>query len=849
MRIKTLRPFQEEAVASGVALFATAKKMLDVADAGRDAGGRARVVNHNGYLLIEAPTGSGKTLMAGCIVEQFAAVENIVWFWFAPFKGVVGQSEAFLREQFPGLRLLDLAVNRSSEGARSGDTFVTTWQTVATRVRDKRNVRKESETNPSIDTMITRIRAQGLRVGVVVDEAHHGFGKDTQAAAFFSEVLRPEYTILITATPDDADVAAFEKTMGIAELQRIRVSRADAVAAGLIKAGVRCAAYCVTDPAKAALVDLQGTALRDGVAAHRALKARLEKLKIPLVPLLLVQADSREKSVEKLKERLLAHGFTDEQIAVHTAAEPDDGLLAIANDDRREALIFKMAVALGFDAPRAFTLVSMRAARDPDFGVQLIGRLLRVHRLLQARAQDGSLPDELNHGYVFLSDLEAQDGLDKAGQRINQIQTEYAKASAATIVLRVDNNAAAAIATVTPEGQVEFTLANDLGSESAGISARENASDHAGAHEFRGHDARAPMTPMTGEAGDFDFGNFFNGADATPRKTGESETGATSQTIPVTTAGASRHYTYKLRDTAPRRFKTQAVSADNEASEEDCAQRFSVSVDELLDAIIHKVSVEKRTIEIFTREIQSELHFAADLSPERAAWLAQQTLFKNETFDPRELRRALLRKLTATMRERLMEQAGDPEKVLAFLNIILATHPKKLWDAQKATIARHAEIFDADDLPCEIHSPTPLPASPRNIYGVCPDGLNAWETQFARTLDTAPDGTVLWWHRNEPNKDCSVNVLMPNGKGFYPDFIIGIKGRATAQHALLVDTKLNFARDDEAQKTLAEHKDYGRVMILTQDAAARWLVVGWDAKRDKPVAETEFRFADAAGFF
>ena len=111
MLIKTLRPFQDEAVASGVALFQAAKKMLDVADAGHDAAGRARVVNHNGYLLIEAPTGSGKTLMAGCVIERFSALENVVWFWFAPFKGVVSQAEAFLREQFQGLRLRDLATD------------------------------------------------------------------------------------------------------------------------------------------------------------------------------------------------------------------------------------------------------------------------------------------------------------------------------------------------------------------------------------------------------------------------------------------------------------------------------------------------------------------------------------------------------------------------------------------------------------------------------------------------------------------------------------------------------------------------------------------------------------------
>ena len=819
MRIKTLRPFQDEAVASGVDLFSAAKKMLDVADTGSDAGSRARVINHNGYLLIEAPTGSGKTLMAGSIIERFSGAENVVWFWFAPFKGVVSQTEAFLREQFPGLRLLDLATDRTAEGVRSGGTFVTTWQTVATRVRDKRNVRKESELSPSIDTMVESLRTQGLRIGVVVDEAHHGFGKDTQAAAFFREVLRPEYTILITATPDDADVAAFEKAMGIAELQRIRVSRADAVSAGLIKTGVKCAAYCVSDPAKAALVDLQTTALRDGVAAHRKLKAQLERLQLPLVPLLLVQADSKEKSIEKIKNRLLGYGFTEGQIAVHTAAEPDDDLLSIANDDRIEVLVFKMAVALGFDAPRAFTLVSMRAARDTDFGVQLIGRILRVHRLLQGRALARNLPVELNYGYVFLSDLEAQDGLDKAGQRINQIQTEYAKVSPSTVVMRMGDSLDTVV-TVTPQGQTEFGL---VGDPCVTIPPMPTA-----------HATQTPPPSQTG----FDFGTFF----ATPPQEGPAGT-----TRPVS-ADTDGKYRYPLRDTAPRRFKTQEINRDNDVDAEDCARRFTVSVEELLDAIINKVKVEKRTLEIFSREMQNEFNFAADLSSPRAALLAQEVLLKRTTFDPRTLRQALRKKLADVMREKLMEEADDPKKVLDFLNIILATHPQRLWDAQKAALAQSVTVYDTEEgLPEALSSDTPLATSARNIYGVYPEGLNAWERQFAEMLDSAPNDTVLWWHRNEPHEEWAVNVLMPDGRGFFPDFIIGVKGRKTEQNVLLADPKLNYAREDEAQKIVAEHKTYGRVMILTQHAD-RWMVATWDAVRKKAIAETEFRFTDMAGF-
>jgi len=710
MSVKTLRRFQEEAVASGVGLFAAARDLLDTA--GTDAAGRRAAVGHNGYLLIEAPTGSGKTLMAGTMVERFSAEEKVVWFWFAPFKGVTGQTVAFLREQFHGLRLRELSDDRATDLSRTGDVFVTTWQTVATRVKDKRNVRKEGETNPSIDTLIGQLRAQGLRIGVVVDEAHHGFGESTVAAKFFREVLDPEYTILITATPDDADVKAFEKAMGIPELHRIRVGRIDAVEAGLIKRGVKCAAYFV-EPGKGALVDLEGTALRDGTAAHRRLKEILAAEKIPLVPLMLVQVDSTEKSIERAKAKLLQLGFTEEQIAVHTADEPDGGLLALANDERREVLIFKMAVALGFDAPRACTLVSMRASRDPDFGVQLVGRILRVHRLLQARARLSSgpnrLPEGLGYGYVFLAAAETQTGLDIAGQKINAIQTEYAKASTATVVMRFGESVTSVVR-VDSKGQTEFlTLEGE---------------EIRGAETVSGGDGGTPTVPPLPGRFALDFGTFF-GVGTEPGD------GDAPGKAPKQVAGNAGRYEYHLRAGMPTRFKTQKVCPDNEASEADCAERFLLSTREMLDALVTNVEVERRTIEVFTQAIQKEFDFLAVLSVEEAAKRAYQALCKNKTFDPRELRRALLRRIEAMMRDAGMAEAEEAAKVSHFLNVILATYPERLWDAQKRALAANLEIEPAEDLPASIATEEPLPRSPRNLYGVMPEGLNGWEREFA----------------------------------------------------------------------------------------------------------------------
>jgi hypothetical protein len=523
-------------------------------------------------------------------------------------------------------------------------------------------------------------------------------------------------------------------------------------------------------------------------------------------------------------------GFTDAQIAVHTAAEPDSGLLALANDESREVLIFKMAVALGFDAPRAAILVSMRAARDEDFGVQLVGRILRVHRRLQGRARSKTLPEVLRYGYVFLADATAQEGLDRAGQRINRLQTEYAKVSPTTAIVRIGEQVYVQV--VGENGQTSLLPVDPPSSYTP--RPYSDVATMEGVSQVSGESADLMLELITGQ---YVVPSWFQEEPTPPVR------------IEATPAiRTSSGYSYKIRADVPRRFKTQRVSLDNEVTEEECARKFIVSSSEILRAHIAKVQVEKRTLEIFTQQIELEFTNAV-MDRDQAAKIALKILTKNESFDARELRRALLRKLKMTLKEIAMDEADDPEQVSHMLNVLLCARPELLYNAQKAALASHCEVQPTDEsLPDSLEHESPLPTSRLNMYRVMPPGLNTWEQPFAEMLDRDSQMIVRWWHRNLPHKPWSVQVVLDNGKGFFPDFVIGIDGRDHEDSALLADPKFGFELTQEQPKTYAEHPVYGRVLILNLVGNAQWMTVRFDKARGRAVLDREFLLSDAAGF-
>ncbi len=802
--------YQAEAKDSALEIFRYACQQIDETE---DPQSRLAASAYNGCVLIQAPTGAGKTLIAGMVAEEFSKETKIVWLWFTPFAGLVEQARISIKNDFQGLRVRDISCERVARGTRSGDVFVTTWASVAASRKDARRIRRDGDESVSLDHFLEQLRASGFKLGVLIDEAHHTFSTGTEAVKFYREVLKPDFTLMITATPDDQDAERFCKSSGIGEMHRITVSRLDAVAAKLIKGGIKSVAYMAGDQHRD-LVDFGLAALTDGVRVHQAIKAQLAVEGIDMVPLLLVQVDSSEKSVAKAKKDLMALGLREDAIAVYTSKEPDDELLAVARDESREALIFKMAVALGFDAPRAFTLVSMRGAQDRDFGVQIVGRILRVDRRLQGR----KVSELLQYGYVFLADAEKQTGLTGAADKINAIRTEMSAISPFTMLVNIDGQTSVQ---VVENGRQPSLLPSPW--------------EPPALPELRTEE-NSGAPPPTGQRSLFDDFILPSPQANTPSKS----TPGCAPCPPFAQAPGQQHYL--LREGMPRVFKTERHNL-NTADLLLCVEKLIKIDGNVLTAGLRRaVSIKRKEEEIFSHDVTyGELQ--ARLSDADIARRGQRLLFEPDYLDPRELLKALLNRLTNECREKGFDELLEsPENLRRAMHLILIAHKTLLRDAVRTCSAQHKELEDTVPLPETVTWPTGCATARLGVYGVFPE-LNNDELAFAQLLDADMSETVEWWHRNEPCKPHSVGLVMPDGKGYFPDFLVKVTGRSKGGGILLIEVKGEFLMNsgNTPDKCLASHGLYRQPLMVMLEKSGRWMTLRFNEKTDKVEPDAVFR--------
>ena len=151
-----------------------------------------------------------------------------------------------------------------------------------------------------------------------------------------------------------------------------------------------------------------GSESSDELVIRQALQKR-EELKLfykmagsNINPLVLIQLPDKKSDLINKKDDVLKilkdHKVNEEngKLAIWLSEEKTDTLVNIdKNDNEVIALIFKQAIALGWDCPRASILVIFRESKSIVFTIQTIGRIMRMPQLKYY-----SEP-ELNKGFIF----------------------------------------------------------------------------------------------------------------------------------------------------------------------------------------------------------------------------------------------------------------------------------------------------------------------------------------------------------------------------------------------------------------------------------------------------------------
>lgn len=833
--------------------------------------------------LLRAPTGAGKTLVMGQALERISAERDVLWFWFVPFVTLVQQTEDALRANATSLAPCGLQAGRNQE-AHPGMVLLSTAQAVArAQWRTKGYDADADDDTRTLAAFVARARAQGLQIGLVVDEAHIALDKGTEFGKF-AHWLRADYLLMATATPKDERLNDFLRHAGYSAQVGFAVARDEVVKARLNKQYIEAIIYSLGQTLSQ-VADLRRTVLRQGWRRNRKIEQALQVAGIAVVPLLLVQVGNGEGTVEEAADDLTRLcGVPPDAIGCHTSDTPDPVMMAaIANNTSKRVLIFKQAAGTGFDAPRAFVLASTKHVNDPDFAMQFIGRVMRVARPVRdAFAQRAQIPPELNTAYVYLANAQAQAGFEAAVQATSAIHNELEGQTEKLLARQTVSGAVVYTNRPTEQAPVAFDLPlpEPRPAPAALGPVPATPATEAQAPLFQYGPGTATSSPQLQEEE-----NPYP-LDEVVRPAAARKAAPSIKTRAEVLAELAQHglRVYPRKQGLPqleRCLKTEQKPELDDMSEISRAVAARLVLDEgNLRAMAVKVALNRlkdleRHTELTTQtSYNEEIQIVTDRNAlAREAMAALRALPQAEEEDYKIIVQVLASRLRPDIHEALEDLPDDAHPTEAertrlardAAHWVILKQAQTLCEDMFSEVARRAKLIDAQPLPDVMVFPAGIALEPsdKNIYGVLPPSLadgqrvaqelfmddrlwladkthtvvegalvqgqfdatwfgNQLENAFSRALDRA--GFVLWWHRNPRNKPYAVRVVRAeHGNYFYPDFVVCVRHHPDDGPILrLLETK--ESTKDAANKAKHWPAHYGKVLFLTPDGSRmRWV--------------------------
>jgi hypothetical protein len=613
------------------------------------------------------------------------------------------------------------------------------------------------------------------------------------------------------------------------------------VKAGLNKIGLMVGLLKFKEEDRA-LIDTEVATLTAGWSQHCFIKDKLADKGISLTPLMLVQVEDQQEGkqdpVARVKERLIEIGVPERAIAVHTSGEPDPAFHTLAYDPEIEVLVFKLAVATGFDAPRAWTLVSVRPSRGRDFGLQIVGRIMRVHPLV--RPLHGSEP-LLDRGYVFMSDPELQVGLDEAAADLKAVREGIAVLTDKLDVLVLGNDATAADrygATSVPppvmvlpgepvaeraERQVSMGLLNP-NYATATVLRQQSA---LGAVEVFIDATSPPLFPNLPDA-------------LSPRVTPGPQVRPEHQVKYPLRTGLGIPAAL-VREELPNLFDIEADLCP------DIAREFCRAVPMLSMLGVVNSNADLSLRDLFNASQTDQRNLNVRMSAARIHEQAQTQLAFNDGIDTRRIREALETELAY-----MCEKQGIETTIRGIrrtIDLAILRQPQALKEAVRIAQGKHIRLESNEPIPTEQFWAKDAPKANKGAYGAFIGRFNGPERAFAEMLDADDTGKIKWWLRNPENEKWATRLILPTGKRFFPDFVVGIAGRRTRDSIALVEIKDDgetgrLHSDTNAMKIRTEHTEYKKVYWSFREGDGVFLKAVWRQSHNRIFSAGPFEIED-----
>ena len=358
---------------------------------------------HRKQLIFKAPTGAGKTVMASQMLNDLTEelqsrgecpYQQVAYIWIAPNK-LHQQSYFKMKDFFSETHLLRPVMydelDQSEGYIKPGEILFVNWESIN---KEKNVMVRDSEQSMSVYEITRRTQEeQGLPIVVVIDEEHLFWSKSADKSAKVLQKINPKVEIRISATPkthsDYMVVIPREKVIEEEMIKRQVIMNPD-IAKGF------------NDES-----ELNQHLISKALEKRNQLAEAYKKAGANINPLLLIQLpnDTSESMssedlaiAEQVKTYLKAvKGITEEngRLAVWLSKEKANLDNLEAPDNLAEVLLFKQAIALGWDCPRAAVLLIFRKLQSDTFTIQTVGRILRMPE------QKFYHEELLNVGYVY----------------------------------------------------------------------------------------------------------------------------------------------------------------------------------------------------------------------------------------------------------------------------------------------------------------------------------------------------------------------------------------------------------------------------------------------------------------